>query len=303
MTQDELIYDWNRHGDALPAEPAELVDHTPGDYAAELAAVGVTRLASGLRIVTYPSFEGDVLVLPDAGRQDPVWLARAIETGARAGMDICLRDDGGHCLRAGVRSLVRFARTLLERLGANVALEWWGSNAHGLALSNALEAWREGIRRVHGCVLGQRDMLATELWLVNQHLYGAWQADLSGLKALCEAVSERGGVPILANRPLVGADAFRTGTGVHAAAIIKAHAKGHDWLADLVYSGVPAGVFGYRQIIEIGPMAGASNVQHWLREHGLEPEAEAVARILERAKASDRVLTEAEIRAALGQVV
>ncbi len=299
MTEEELIHDWNRQGEPLPGEPAELVDHTPGDFRSLLNSVGVTRVASELQFATYPSFEGDVLILPDAGRQEPVWLARAIETGARAGMDICLRDEAGHCMRTGVRSLVRFARTLLERLGSKAALEWWGGNQHGLALSNALEAWREGARRVHGCVLGQQNMLASELWLVNQHLYGAWKAELAGLKALCEAVSDQCGVPILANRPVIGADAFRTGTGVHAAAIIKAQAKGHDWLADLVYSGVPAGVFGYRQIIEIGPMAGASNVQHWLRERGLDPTPEVVARILERAKASDRVLTEEEIRAAL----
>jgi len=299
MTQEELIHDWNRQGEVILGPPPELVDHTPGDFQALLEAVGVTRLASGLRFATYPSFEGDVLVLPDAGRQDPVWLARAIETGARAGMDICLRDDGGHCLRAGVRSLVNFARTLLERLGSSVALEWWGCNSHGLALSNALEAWRAGARRVHGCVLGQRGMLASELWIVNLYLYGSWTADVTGLKALCEAVSQGCEVPILANRPVIGADAFRTGTGVHAAAIGKARDKGHTWLEDLVYSGVPAAVFGYRQIIEIGPMAGASNVQLWLRERGLEPDPEAVARILARAKASDRVLTEEEVREAL----
>ena len=40
---------------------------------------------------------------------------------------------------------------------------------------------------------------------------------------------------------MVGSDAFETGTGVHAAAVIKAFRKGDAWLADRVYSGVPAG--------------------------------------------------------------
>ena len=68
------------------------------------------------------------------------------------------------------------------------------------------------------------------------------------------------------NYPLVGRDAFRTATGVHAAAIVKAMQKGDVWLADRVYSGVPAGMFGRHQEIGIGFMSGASNVGYWLRQ-------------------------------------
>ncbi|MGE0354537.1 MAG: hypothetical protein AB7Q69_15070 [Gemmatimonadales bacterium] len=93
----------------------------------------------------------------------------------------------------------------------------------------------------------------------------------------------------------VGTDAFRTGTGVHASAIIKAKQKGDDWLADRVYSSVPASEFGLRQRIEISPLSGLSNVKHWLAEHGYDPEDDALAQALfQAAKTSDHVLADDE---------
>ncbi len=49
------------------------------------------------------------------------------------------------------------------------------------------------------------------------------------------------------------------------------------------------------QVIEIGPMSGKSNVQFWLERHGYETTDELVDRIFQRAKQSDRMLTDAEI--------
>jgi 2-isopropylmalate synthase len=92
-----------------------------------------------------------------------------------------------------------------------------------------------------------------------------------------------------------GKDAFRTATGVHAAAVIKSYKKGDQRLADIVYSGVPAGQFGLEQIIEIGPMSGKSNVIYWLERRGFEPNEERVNRIYDRAKQSSSVLLEEEI--------
>ena len=94
---------------------------------------------------------------------------------------------------------------------------------------------------------------------------------------------------------MVGGDAFRTATGVHAAAVIKAFRKHDLELANTVYSGVPSHYFGLEQIIEIGPMSGKSNILFWLERKGIPAVDEVVDRIYKRAKASDRVLTEAEI--------
>jgi 2-isopropylmalate synthase len=114
-------------------------------------------------------------------------------------------------------------------------------------------------------------------------------------------VSEATGVPIPANYPAFGEDAFRTATGVHAAAIVKAKKKGDDWLADRVYSGVPAGMVGMRQKIEVGFMSGASNVVHWLEEHGYDPVGARVDAILRAAKDGTRILTDEELHALCGQ--
>jgi len=134
-----------------------------------------------------------------------------------------------------------------------------------------------------------------DLLLVNLQLLGWIDRDLSKLREYCELVSEKTGVPLPDNYPVVGKDAFRTGTGVHAAAIIKARARGEEWLADLVYSSVPASMIGGRQIIEVGPMSGESNVTYWLHERGIEKNPELVRAIFQRAKESEKILGEAEI--------
>jgi 2-isopropylmalate synthase len=134
-----------------------------------------------------------------------------------------------------------------------------------------------------------------DLLLVNMRLMGYIATDLSRLKEYCVAVSRATGLPIPSNYPVIGADAFRTGTGVHAAAVIKALKKGDIELANLVYSGVPSHWFGLEQRIEVGPMSGRSNVVYWLERHGIEPDEQLVGRIFSRAKASDHTLSEDEI--------
>jgi len=139
--------------------------------------------------------------------------------------------------------------------------------------------------------------------LVNLQLLGWIDKDLSMLAEYVRKVSAYTKVPIPDSYPVLGRDAFRTGTGVHAAAIIKARSKGHDWLADRVYSGVPAGMVGLHQVIEIGPMSGESNVVFWLEEHGIEPSEERVKAVFRAAKQSDHVLSENEILAVLGAML
>ncbi|HKY05039.1 MAG TPA: 2-isopropylmalate synthase, partial [Blastocatellia bacterium] len=112
-----------------------------------------------------------------------------------------------------------------------------------------------------------------------------------------ETASEATGVPIPVTYPVVGRDAFRMATGVHAAAVIKAFRKGDDWLVDMIYSGVPAGMFGREQLIEIGPMSGKSNIIFWLERHGIEATEERVERIFSHAKQRNCVLTDEEVSA------
>jgi 2-isopropylmalate synthase len=130
---------------------------------------------------------------------------------------------------------------------------------------------------------------------VNLVLLGYIERDLSDLVEYCETVSAVTGVPIPANYPVVGKDAFRTATGVHAAAVIKALRKNDVSLVDAVYSSVPASLVGRQQVIEVGPMSGKSNVVYWLEKRGLPITDEIVDRIFMKAKSSSSVLTEEEI--------
>jgi len=238
-------------------------------------------------------------VTEDTTRAAPEDLRRlyteAVEAGARR---VCVADTVGHATPNGARNVIRFIREVVDATGEDVQVDWHGHRDRGLAVINALAAAEAGADRLHGTAVGIGERVGNcgiDLLLVNMQLLGWIDRDLSKLKEYCELVSEKTGVPLPDNYPVVGKDAFRTGTGVHAAAIIKARARGEEWLADLVYSSVPASLIGSRQIIEVGPMSGESNVVFWLQERGIEKNPELVRAIFQRAKESVRILEEAEI--------
>ncbi len=240
-------------------------------------------------------------VTEDTTRADPEDIRRlyttAVEAGARR---VCVADTVGHATPAGARALVRFVREVVEATGEEVKVDWHGHRDRGLDVANALAAAEAGAARLHGTCLGVGERVGNtpmDLLLVNMHLLGWRDGDLSCLADYCRLVSECTGVPFPDNYPAVGADAFRTQTGVHAAAIRKAQAKGDAWLADRIYSGIPADLVGCRQQIEVGPMSGESNVLCWLEERGYQVSPELVKTIFERAKAADTVLGEEEIQA------
>lgn len=252
-------------------------------------------------------------VTEDTTRAQPETLkalyGAAIRCGARR---LCLADTVGFATPAGVQALIRFIQEeVIRPSGESVKLDWHGHRDRGLGIANCLAAIEAGADRVHGTALGIGERVGNaemDLLIVNLHLLGLHTGDLSKLSEYCRLVSEATGVPVPAQYPVVGSDAFRTATGVHAAAIIKARRKGDEWLADRVYSSVPAGTFGFRQVIEISPVSGLSNVKCWLEEHGYNPEDAAASEALfTAAKAADRVLGEEEchrlIAAARGRSV
>jgi len=219
----------------------------------------------------------------------------AIECGARR---ICVCDTVGHAVPEGVRRLIAFVKDIVATTGEDVQIDWHGHRDRGLSVPNTIAAVAAGAHRVHGTALGIGERVGNtpmDLLLVNFKLLGWIDQDLTRLAEYCKLVSKACHVPLANNYPVVGDDAFRTATGVHAAAVIKAQRKGDAWLADRVYSGVPAGMFGMKQKIEIGPMSGESNVVFWLEEHRIEPEEPLVKRIFEAAKQAQFVLTDEEI--------
>lgn len=232
---------------------------------------------------------------PDTLRQ--LYLA-AIEHGARR---IVVCDTVGHATPAGVRNLIRFIKGLVEESGESVKIDWHGHRDRGLDIMNSIAALEAGATRIHGSALGIGERCgntAMDLLLVNLKLMRAIDNDLTQLPAYVKLVSDACEVPIPKNYPVFGSDAFETATGVHAAAVIKAFRKNDPWLANRVYSGVPADEFGLEQVISIGPMSGRSNVIFWLERHGLPAQDTTVDRIFEAAKKSHRTLTDDEILAA-----
>lgn len=225
----------------------------------------------------------------------------AIECGARR---ICVCDTVGHAVPQGVKNLIGFVKKIVEKTGENVKIDFHGHRDRDLAITNSLAAIEAGADRIHGTGLGIGERIGNapmDILLVNLKLLGWTDQDLTTLPQYCEKVSQACGVPLPANYPVVGTDAFRTATGVHAAAVIKAQRKGDSWLADRVYSGVPAHLFGREQLIEIGPMSGESNVIYWLTRRGIAPTKELVERIFSLAKSSRRLLEDREIIDLIGK--
>jgi 2-isopropylmalate synthase len=238
-------------------------------------------------------------VTEDTTRAQPDTLRRlfgaALEEGA-ARVAVC--DTVGYATPDGTRAVVSYVRAMLDELNPQVGLDWHGHSDRGFGLINAIVAAVAGADRLHGCALGLGERVGNthlDLLLVNLRLMGWIDTDLSRLREMGDVIAEGTGMSIPPNYPVLGRDAFRTATGVHAAAVIKAKRKGDDWLANRVYSGVPAELFGCTQVIEIGPMSGESNVVYWLQEHGIEPRADLVRVIFEAAKRGAGLLNEAEI--------
>jgi 2-isopropylmalate synthase len=285
----------------VPIEIAVFIGSSPIRQFAEEWTLD-RMLQHSVDAVTYATSHGlpVMYVTEDTTRAHPDALRRlytaAIEAGARR---VCLADTVGHATPDGVWNLVTFMAGVVADTGEPVKIDWHGHNDRGLALINSLTAAVAGANRVHGTALGVGERVGNtsiDQLLVNFRLLGWIESDLTQLGPYCDFVSSATGVPIPANYPVLGEDAFRTATGVHASAVIKALRQGDTWLANRVYSGVPADYFGRAQSIEIGPMSGQSNVIYWLESRNIEPDPSLVVAIFNECKRSERVLTEGEVQ-------
>lgn len=291
----------------IPIEVTAFIGSSPIRAFAEDWEVG--RLETLTRDAMKLIVDNDLpasFVTEDTTRSHPSTLDRLFRTAIEAGATrLVLCDTCGHATPDGLANLLNFTKGLLRGLDVEdtVMLDWHGHNDRGHALPLALFALEYGVDRAHGCALGVGERVGNtsmDLMLLNLHLLGELDTETHDLSCLVEYVnktSEYTGVPIHPSYPLSGRDAFRTATGVHAAAVIKAEAKGQHDLADRVYSSVPARVFGRRQQIEIGHYSGKSNVVFWLREHGYEPTDALVDKVFTAAKQGNRTLTTDEVRA------
>jgi 2-isopropylmalate synthase len=286
----------------VPIEACVFIGSSPiRQYAEEWDLTHVLRRTK--EAVEFAVREGlDVMyVTEDTIRASPdhlkVLFHAALDAGAKR---LCLCDTVGAAVPQGVKNLVTWVKRLLEERGLadEIGIDWHGHRDRGLDVANTLAALEAGATRVHGTGLGVGERVGNtpmEQLLVNLKLLGWRNDDLTALPEYVETISQAVDVPIAVNAPIVGRDAFRTATGVHAAAVIKAQRKGQAWLADRVYSGVPASWVGRGQEIEIGHMSGSSNVLFYLSQRGLPATEEVVQAVLAEAKKSERLLTEEEI--------
>ncbi|MFQ6117061.1 MAG: LeuA family protein [Candidatus Bipolaricaulia bacterium] len=239
-------------------------------------------------------------VTEDTTRAAPDVLKKLYTTALDNGAyRLCIADTVGHCTPRGARRLIEFIKKEVIKEREGVQIDWHGHNDRGLAVANSLAAFEAGADCVHATVLGIGERIGNtplDILLVNLKLLGWIDNDLKRLPEYCQLIAEVTGAPFPFNYPAVGKDAFRTATGVHAAAVIKALRMKEDWLANLVYSSVPADMLGRRQEIEIGPLSGRWNVVYWLESRGIEPEEGLIDKILEQAKGAKRVLPEGEVK-------
>ncbi|MGH8003781.1 MAG: LeuA family protein [Limisphaerales bacterium] len=284
----------------IPIEAAAFIGSSPiRIYAEEWTLNQMLKLTE--EAVTFCVKHGlpVMYVTEDTTRAAPEVIRKlyttAIECGAKR-ITVC--DTVGYATPPGVKAVIQFVQRVVKKTGEKVKIDWHGHRDRDLSVINSIAAVEAGVDQVHATGIGIGERVGNtpmDLLLVNLKLEGYITQDLTALPEYLQKISEAVGKPIPDNYPVFGKDAFRTATGVHAAAVIKAKKKGDDWLADRVYSGVPAGLFGRAQQIEVGFMSGASNVNFWLESRGVKPSPELVAAILDKAKHSNHILTDEEI--------
>jgi 2-isopropylmalate synthase len=290
----------------LPIECCTFIGSSPiRQYAEDWTLDRLERLTE--EAVTFAVSHGlqVMYVTEDTTRADPDSLRRLFSAAIRAGATrVCIADTVGHATPAGAAAVTKFVRSVIEDCGGGIGIDWHGHRDRDLAVANSLAAMDAGATRLHGAAIGIGERVGNtpmDLLLVNLVLTGRRTADLSKLPEYCATVSEACGVPLPANYPVLGRDAFRTATGVHASAVVKAFRKGDPELVDAVYCGVPATLVGREQEIDVGPMSGRSNIVYWLERRGLEATDERVDRVLAKAKDAATVLTAEEIFRAIGE--
>jgi len=287
----------------VPIECGAFIGSSPIRQYAEGWTVDFLRKCTEEALAFAASEHVDVMyVTEDTTRADPDSLRLLLTTAVGAGAKrVCVADTVGHATPNGAKAVVRFVKSVLEEIGSpDVGIDWHGHRDRGFGVASSLAALEAGATRLHGAALGIGERCGNtpiDLLMVNLVMMGYRDNDLSALPAYCEAVARACDVRIAPNYPVIGSDAFRTATGVHAAAVVKAFRKGDRHLMDAVYAAVPASLVGRRQEIEVGPMSGRSNVIFWLESRGLPSTDDVVERIFAAAKASNRTLTHDQVQA------
>lgn len=237
-------------------------------------------------------------VTEDTTRAHPDDIARLYEAAVEHGATrLCLSDTVGHATPEGAHRLVSHMRCLFSGQ-PDLKIDWHGHNDRGLAVANALAAFEAGADRLHGTAMGIGERCGNcplDTLLVNLHLMGVIDNDLTTLMAYVHDAARFLDVPVPVGFPVIGQDAFRTGTGVHAAALVKSRPFGVA-MEDAIYSGVPAGLVGRSQEIVVTTLSGRNGIRSVLIGLDLPHDEVTVQRVFDYAKAGNRRVGEDELR-------
>ena len=250
-----------------------------------------------------------MFVTEDTTRSNPEDIKKVYTRAMELGADrICVCDTCGHVTPNGVKKLLRFIQDeVIPDSGfkrRDIEVNWHGHQDRGLGVANNLAAYEAGADVIHGTALGVGERSGNapiDQTLVNLSLMGVVNNDLTSLSQYMKKAHEYVGVALPRNYPVFGEDAFETGTGVHASAVVKAMAKGDHWLADRVYSGVPDGDYGLHQVIRIGHMSGRSNITWWLTQNNYPVDHEIIEYLFEVAKSQIRLMTDSEVHSEISK--
>jgi len=269
-----------------------------GHHATSLAEA-TRRIADVIRHAKRRDPDVEVRYTPEDTVRSPFPnVVRAAAAAVEAGADvISIADTTGYMIPGTERSMYDYVfrlRDALASAGLAPRLAVHCHNDRGLAVANALDAFRAGANVIDCSVLGLGERagivdLATLLAVLRAD-FGVEGYRLEALMELYELVGLHAGVPVPVHQPVTGANAFRHCAGVHTQAA----------LADpLHYQSLDPALVGRRPTICLDHMSGMSAVRHALDAAGLaEEDPEVLARILRLVKEvgeTGNIVDEAEL--------
>ena len=245
-----------------------------------------------VEVITYAREQNDSLLIrytpEDTVRSPMKNVIEAASAAVQAGANIIsIADTTGYTTPfQQKRSIYYFVKILREELAKRELypqIEVHCHNDRGLALANALDAYRAGTDIIDVSVmgLGERagivdlaELLINLSDLIEEEIF--WE--LGYLKDLYNLVSEYSHVPIAPHHPAVGKNAFTHYAGVHVTAMAK---------DERLYQSLNPEMLGIKSSIALGMQSGLTAVELALKQIGREELAEnkyLVAKILKEIK-------------------
>ncbi|SEH55077.1 2-isopropylmalate synthase [Halopenitus malekzadehii] len=214
----------------------------------------------------------------DATRTDPEFLIEIVEAVSEAGVDWINIPD-----TCGVGTPTAFGKTVKAVVEATDArVDVHTHDDFGLATANALAGFENGAHQAQVSVngIGERAGNAAyeEVVMAAESVYGVDTGiDTTKIIELARIVEDASDIPVPANKPVVGRNAFSHESGIHAAGVIEN--------ADTFEPGVmtPEMVGAEREFV-LGKHTGTHAVRKHLNEAGFDPTDAEVRTVTKRIK-------------------